>query len=92
MNPTFTEVEAIFGDAKDKYVSNYVLYGNTNKLYLDAEHETEVDHDAALDACLKGLLVYDATAGYSTVTSFKDNAGTLSVVVGETTYTVAPKA
>lgn len=89
MNPTYTEVEQIFDDAKDKNVSAYVLYGNASKLYLDSTHKNEVGHDAALDACMRGLLVYDATNGYSTVTSFKDSAGTLTVKVGSTTYTVS---
>lgn len=92
MATTHTNVEAVFDDAKDTHVSNYVLYGNANKLYVDSKFATEVTHDEAFDACLKGVLVYDATNGYSTVTSFKDSAGTLSVVVGETTYTVAPEA
>lgn len=91
MNPTETEVEAIFNDAKDKNVSTYVLYGNASKLYIDAAHATEVKHDAAFDACLRGAFVYDATNGYSTITSFKDD-GTLTVKVGTTTYTVTDAA
>lgn len=92
MSTTATPVEAIYQDAKDKRVSNYVLYGNASKLYLEAAHTTEVSHDDALDALLHGALVVDATAGYSTVTSFKDSDGTLTVKVGTTTYTVGASA
>lgn len=88
MSTTYTPVEKVFQDAKDKRVSTYVLYGNASKLYIDAKHTTEVAHDDALDACMHGLLVFDATNGYSAVTSFKDSDGTLTVKVGTTTYTV----
>ena len=89
MDATYTPVEAIFDDAKDKNVSMRVLYGNANKLYVDAAHKTEATPDEALDACMHGAFVYDETNGYSAITSFKPAGGSLTVKVGTTTYTVA---
>lgn len=91
VSPTHTNVEAVFQDAKDKNVAMYVLYGQTTKLYTDAGFKTEAQHDEVLDALMRGALVYDATSGYSTVTSFKDDSGTLTVKVGSTTYSVPPQ-
>ena len=89
MDATKTSVHAVFHDSKDMYVSVYVLYANASKLYIDAEHTTEVTHDEAFDACFRGVLVYDETNGYVGVTSFKDADGTLTINAGETAYTVS---
>ena len=81
-------MDKIFANADDKYVLNRILYGNASKLYVDAKHTTEVSHDEALDACMKGVLIF-ATDTYNVVTSFKDASGTLTVNTGETAYTVS---
>lgn len=88
MSTTYTPVQAVYQDAKDKRVSTYVLYANASKLYVDSAHTTEVKHDDAFDACLRGCLVYDETNGYVAVSSFKDASGTLTITAGETPYTV----
>lgn len=90
MNP-----EYIYADAEEKYVLGVVLYGNTNKLYLDAEHEVEVDHDFALNACMKGIVRIFVTDTYYGVASFKDASGTLTVTDTQSTagsYTVTAAA
>ena len=51
MNP-----EYIYADAEEKYVLGVVLYGDSTKLYLDAEHEVEAEHDFVLNACMKGTM------------------------------------
>lgn len=74
MNP-----EYIYADAHEKYVLGVVLYGDSNKLYLDAEHTAEVDHDFALNACMKGIVRIFVTDTYYGVASFKEDEGTLTV-------------
>lgn len=88
MSATYTPVEKVYQDAKDKRVSAYVLYGDSSKLYVDEEHTTEVEHDDALDACMKGLLVCTAAGTYSAVQKFADSAGTLTVTCEDGSYTV----
>ena len=87
MNP-----EYIYADAEEKYVLGVVLYGNTSKLYLDAEHTTEAEHDCVLNACMKGIVRIFNTDTYYGVASFKDAAGTLTVTdtkaTSANTYTV----
>lgn len=87
MNP-----EYIFADAEEKYVLGVVLYGNESKLYLDSSHETEVDHDFALNACMKGIVRIFVTDTYYGVASFKDDDGTLTITdtkaTSAGTYTV----
>lgn len=92
MDATYTPVEAIYQDSKDKRVSNYVLYSDGTDLFLQAAHSTRPTVEEAYNACLHGCLVHDATAGYSTVTSFKMDGGSLTVKVGDTTFTVAAAA
>ena len=90
MNP-----EYIYADAEEKYVLGVVLYGNTNKLYLDAEHEVEVDHDFALNACMKGIVRIFVTDTYYGVASFKEDDGTLTVTDTQSSagsYTVTAAA
>lgn len=87
MNP-----EYIYADSEEKYVLGVVLYGNESKLYLDAEHTTEVDHDFALNACKKGIVRVFATDTYYAVSSFKEDSGTLTVTTtasSDNSFTVA---
>lgn len=74
MNP-----EYIYADSEEKYVLGVVLYGDSSKLYLDAKHTTEVDHDFALNACMKGIVRIFVTDTYYGVASFKESDGTLTV-------------
>lgn len=90
MNP-----EYIYADAEEKYVLGVVLYGNASKLYLDAEHEVEVDHDFALNACMKGIVRIFVTDTYYGVASFKEDDGTLTVTDTQSSagsYTVTAAA
>lgn len=91
MNP-----EYIFADAEEKYVLGIVLYGDNNKLYLDSAHKNEVDHDFALNACMKGIVRIFVTDTYYGVASFKEDDGTLTITdtkaVSAGTYTVTAKA
>ena len=87
MNP-----EYIYADAEEKYVLGVVLYGNASKLYLDAKHTTEAEHDFVLNACMKGIVRIFNTDTYYGVASFKDADGTLTVTdtkaTTANTYTV----
>lgn len=74
MNP-----EYIYADSEEKYVLGVVLYGDSSKLYLDVKHTTEVDHDFALNACMKGIVRIFVTDTYYGVASFKESDGTLTV-------------
>ena len=90
MNP-----EYIYADAEEKYVLGVVLYGNASKLYLDAEHVVEVDHDFALNACMKGIVRIFVTDTYYGVASFKEDDGTLTVTDTQSSagsYTVTAAA
>lgn len=68
----------IYSDANEKYVKTVVLYAKSSKLYTDAAKTIEVTHDEAMNACLKGTLVFD-TDTYYHVSSFKDASGTLTI-------------
>lgn len=84
--------ETVFEDAKDLYVSSVVFYANTNKLYVEAAHTTEVDHDTLLDLCMKGVvLIYD-TDTYYRPTSFKESSGTLTISYGTSKSVTSTKA
>ena len=74
MNP-----EYIYADSEEKFVLGVVLYGNASKLYLDAEHTVEVNHDFALNACMKGIVRIFVTDTYYGVASFKEDDGTLTI-------------
>ena len=91
MNP-----EYIYADSEEKYVLGVVLYGNASKLYLDAEHTVEVDHDFALNACMKGIVRIFVTDTYYGVASFKEASGTLTITDTKATtagsYTVTKKS
>lgn len=87
MNPKY-----IYADSEEKYVLGVVLYGNASKLYLDAKHTTEAEHDFVLNACMKGIVRIFNTDTYYSVASFKDADGTLTVTdtkaTTANTYTV----
>ena len=91
MNP-----EYIYADSEEKFVLGVVLYGNASKLYLDAEHTTEVDHDFALNACMKGIVRIFVTDTYYGVASFKEASGTLTITDTKATtagsYTVTAQS
>lgn len=91
MNP-----EYIYADSEEKFVLGVVLYGNANKLYLDAKHKTEVDHDFALNACMKGIVRIFVTDTYYGVASFKEASGTLTITDTKATtagsYTVTKES
>lgn len=79
--------------ANDQHIATTVAFGHTDKkLYEDAAHKTEFDHDELLRLLLLNRILVFATDTYSTVTSFKDASSTLTVNVGETAYTNAKKA
>lgn len=87
-------MQAIYDDAKDKNIANYVFYGNTtdSKLYYsNAEDAEQVKEEDLLDAFQKGRAVVAVVDGtdisYFAVTKVADNkASTLDVV--DTTVTV----
>lgn len=63
-------MEKIFQDAKDKYVTAIVVYGNISdsKLYVDAEHTEQVKQEVIEDAFAKNaLLIKISTASYRPV-------------------------
>ena len=81
-------IDRVFEDAKDQHVATNILYGDgTSALFVDSSKTTKVDHDTALDLCVKGLFVF-VTDTYYPGTSFKDASGTLTVVVNSVSYTV----
>lgn len=65
----------IYLDAKDKYVGNYVLYGNSedNKLYYESAHEHQVTEADLVDAFMKGALVIAVGAEYFAPVSISAN-------------------
>lgn len=74
--------KTVYHDAGEREIRAVVLYANASKLYVDAEHTEEIDHDTALDLCEKGFLrVFDTDTFYA-VTSFKEATGTLTVGYG----------
>lgn len=87
-------MQAIYDDAKDKNIANYVFYGNTtdSKLYYStAEDAEQVKEEDLLDAFQKGravvAVVGDDSTAYYAVTKVEGNkAYTLDVV--ETVVTV----
>lgn len=82
MIETYAGLDVVYHDAGEREVRAVVLYANTNKLYVDAEHTTEISYDLALDLCVKGFLrIFDTDTFYS-VTSFKDADSTLTVGYG----------
>ena len=56
----------IFDQAKDKYVANFVVYGNAtdNKLYYASDYAEQVSQDDAEDAFKKGRLIIATSDGF----------------------------
>lgn len=76
------KLNTVYHDAGEREIRAVVLYANTSKLYVDAKHTEEIDHDTALDLCQKGFLrVFDTDTFYAVV-SFKEAEGTLTVTYG----------
>lgn len=76
------ELKAIYNDAGMTELRAVILYADSNKLYLDVKHTAEVTHDVAVNLCAKGLLRIFDTDTYYSVTSYKDELGTLTVGYG----------
>lgn len=75
-------MKKIFGDAKDKYVSNVVLYGHSdNILYQDGGHTQAINRADLLDLCMKGLVLVSKDGSYYKPVSFKDNTTDVSVSI-----------
>ena len=66
------KINAIYEDAKDVHVRNYILYNKGNNyLYLDEAFTEKVDCDTLMDLCSKGVLVYYPNSGsYANVIGF----------------------
>lgn len=80
----------IFATSEEKFLKNVVMYGKSDKLYEDKECKVEVTPEFALNACLKGALIF-ATDTYYTVASVKESSGTVTVTTNDssnTAYTV----
>ena len=80
----------IFATSEEKFLKTVVMYGKLGKLYEDKGCNVEVTPEFALNACLKGALIF-ATDTYYTVASVKESSGTVTVITNDksnTTYTV----
>ena len=66
------KINAVYEDAKDIHVRNYILYNEGNNyLYLDEAFTEKVDCDTLMDLCSKGVLVYYPNSGsYANVIGF----------------------
>lgn len=66
------KINAVYEDAKDVHVRNYILYNEGNNyLYLDEALTEKVDCDTLMDLCSKGVLVYYPNSGsYANVIGF----------------------
>lgn len=52
------KINAVYEDAKDIHVRNYILYTGMNKyLYLDETSTEKIDCDTLMDFCSKGVLI-----------------------------------
>lgn len=82
-------LKKIYANAEEKFVPSVVLYGKSNKLYTDEKTTEEIDHDEALNLCMKNLAIVFLTDTYYTVSSFADSDGTLTITTSDDTeYTV----
>ena len=70
------KINAIYEDAKDIHVRNYILYNNGDSyLYLDEALTEKVDCDTLMDLCSKGVLVhYTESGSYANVIEFGKNS------------------
>ena len=66
------KINAVYEDAKDIHVRNYILYNNGDSyLYLDEALTEKVDCDTLMDLCSKGVLVhYTRSGSYANVIEF----------------------
>ena len=77
------KINAVYEDAKDIHVRNYILYDDGhNYLYLDEALTEKVDCDTLMDLCSKGVLIYHPNDNsYSYVSSFsKSSLGGYAIV------------
>ena len=77
------KVNAVYEDAKDIHVRNYILYDDGyNYLCLDEALTEKVDCDTLMDLCSKGVLIYHPDDNsYSYVSSFgKSSPGGYAIV------------
>ena len=77
------KINAVYEDAKDIHVRNYILYDDGyNYLYLDKALTEKVDCDTLMDLCSKGVLIYHPNDNsYSYVSSFgKSSLGGYAIV------------
>ena len=66
------KINAVYEDAKDIHVRNYILYDDGhNYLYLDEALTEKVDCDTLMDFCSKGVLIHNPKNGsYTNVIGF----------------------
>ena len=70
------KINAVYEDAKDIHVRNYILYNNGDSyLYLDKALTEKVDCDTLMDLCSKGVLIYHPNDNsYSYVIGFSKDS------------------
>lgn len=78
----------IFATSEEKFLKTVVMYGKLGKLYEDKGCKVEVTPEFALNACLKGALIF-ATDTYYTVASVKESSGTVTVITNDTSDTTS---
>lgn len=83
-------MKKIWQDAKDKYVTAVVFYGNSSddKLYEDAEFTVQAKEEDVLEAFLKGNLVVMQGTDYTLATKVAANV----VTADGNAFTAAAKA
>ena len=56
----------VYQDAKDKYITAKIFFGDTsdNKLYVDADSTVQAQEEDVTDAFLKGVLVVQVGTAY----------------------------
>ena len=77
------KINAVYEDAKDIHVRNYILYTGVGKyLYLDETSTEKIDCDTLMDFCSKGVLICNPKDySYSYVSSFsKSSLGGYTIV------------
>ena len=70
------KINAVYEDAKDIHVRNYILYDDGhNYLYLDEALTEKVDCDTLMDFCSKGVLIHNPKNGsYTNVIGFSKDS------------------
>lgn len=83
-------MKKIWQDAKDKYVTSVVFFGNStdNKLYEDAEFTVQAKEEDVEDAFLKCNLVVMQGTDYTVATKVAANV----VTADGNTFAALPKA